>query len=138
MGGKNSRYHRNTARNFAGAEMLASLVMRGSYLPPRLSPLSLGGRSVRKSFFANVLDKCAGRCNTYLIARTKRGKAMLEMFLGLDTSKWNNAPRYRRRRAVVFTLLAVVAGFVIWQVATNLWWTAGGYCWGDYFECYGA
>jgi hypothetical protein len=55
MGGKNSRYHRNTARNFAGAEMLASLAMRGFYLPPRLSPYSLRGRSVRKVFLQMCL-----------------------------------------------------------------------------------
>lgn len=63
---------------------------------------------------------------------------MIETIFGVETSKWNNAPKYRRRRAVVFTLLAVVIAFAVWQVSTNLWWTNSGYCWGDYFECYGA
>lgn len=61
---------------------------------------------------------------------------MLEL-IGIDTSRWNNAPKYRVRRAVVFTLIAVATVFAIWQVATNLWWVGTGYCWGDYFECVG-
>jgi hypothetical protein len=43
-----------------------------------------------------------------------------DSLLYIDTSKWNMAPKYRRRRAVVFTLLAVFTLTVIWQIATNL------------------
>ena len=55
----------------------------------------------------------------------------------LDTAKWNKAPKYRRRRAVVFTLAASLLLFGIYQVATKLWWTGSGYCWGDMFQCMG-
>lgn len=55
----------------------------------------------------------------------------------LDTAKWNKAPKYRRRRAVVFTLAASMLLFGIYQVATKLWWNGSGYCWGDYFQCMG-
>lgn len=58
----------------------------------------------------------------------------MELFF-IDTSKWNMAPKYRRRRAVVFTLIAVFTMTLIWQVATNLWWVGDGYCWGNVTEC---
>lgn len=54
-----------------------------------------------------------------------------------DTSKWNMAPKYRRRRAVVFSAIAALVVVAVWQVAANLWWTSSGYCWGDYFQCMG-
>ena len=54
-----------------------------------------------------------------------------------DTTKWNMAPKYRRRRAVVFTAAAAAVMYGIYLVATNLYWTASGYCWGDYFQCMG-
>ena len=60
---------------------------------------------------------------------------MLEMIFGIDTSKWNMERKYRVRRAVVFTALAVALGLVTYLVATNLYWTATGYCWGDYLQC---
>jgi len=60
---------------------------------------------------------------------------MLEMLFGIDTSKWNQAPKYRVRRAIVFTALALAVGFITYQVGTNLYWTSAGYCWGDYLEC---
>jgi hypothetical protein len=60
-----------------------------------------------------------------------------DSLLFIDTSKWNKAPKYRRRRAVVFTLLAVFTLTIIWQVAANLWWVGNGYCWGDITECMG-
>jgi len=62
---------------------------------------------------------------------------MLNFFFGVDTSKWNMAPKYRARRAVVFGLLGAVVTTGIYLVATNLYWTAGGYCWGDYLTCMG-
>ena len=62
---------------------------------------------------------------------------MLETIFGIDTSKWNKASKYRIRRAVVFTALAVAFIYVSYQIGANLWWTAEGYCWGDYFECNG-
>lgn len=54
-----------------------------------------------------------------------------------DTRNWNMALKYRVRRAVVFATLAAAALYGIWAVATNLYWTASGYCWGDYFTCMG-
>lgn len=54
-----------------------------------------------------------------------------------DTRNWNMALKYRVRRAVVFATLAAAALYGIWAVATNLYWTANGYCWGDYFTCMG-
>lgn len=53
----------------------------------------------------------------------------------LDTNNWNMAPKYRRRRAVVFIALAGLALFGISEIAGNLWWTDGGYCWGSVNEC---
>jgi succinate dehydrogenase/fumarate reductase cytochrome b subunit len=53
----------------------------------------------------------------------------------LDTSKWNMAPKYRRRRAVAFTVSTVVVLVGIWFVATQVWWTGGGYCIGDIMKC---
>ena len=39
--------------------------------------------------------------------------------------------RGKRVRAV-----AILVGlWVIWQVATNLWWTGTGFCWGSMTEC---
>ena len=53
----------------------------------------------------------------------------------IDTSKWNMAPKYRRRRAVVFTIAVVLIVAGISQVVGNLWWVGDGYCWGDMTEC---
>lgn len=61
---------------------------------------------------------------------------MLSYIFDVDTSKWNKATKYRVRRAVVFGLLGALVLTGIYLVATNLYWTSSGYCWGDYFECY--
>lgn len=63
---------------------------------------------------------------------------MLNFFFGVDTSKWNMAPKYRARRAVVFGTLGGLVFGLIAAIATNLYWTADGYCWGDYLTCIGA
>jgi len=60
---------------------------------------------------------------------------MLQTLFGIDTSKWNKEPKYRVRRAIVFTALATIFVFATYQIGTNLHWTATGYCWGDYFQC---
>ena len=52
-----------------------------------------------------------------------------------DTSNWNMATKYRRRRAVVFTIAGLALLGVIHFIATKVWWTAGGYCIGDMMEC---
>ena len=39
--------------------------------------------------------------------------------------------RGKRVRAIVI----VIAIWVIWQVAVNLWWTGTGFCWGSMTEC---
>jgi len=62
---------------------------------------------------------------------------MLNYFFGVDTSKWNMATKYRIRRGVVFGLLGAVVIVGIGLVGGNLWWTAEGYCWGDYLACVG-
>lgn len=62
---------------------------------------------------------------------------MLSYLFDIDTTKWNKAPKYRVRRAVVFTALAVAFIYVSYQIGANLYWTSSGYCWGDYFECVG-
>lgn len=52
-----------------------------------------------------------------------------------DTTKWNMERKYVIRRRVVgaiaFAALVVTIGFV----STQVWWTDGGYCIGDMFEC---
>lgn len=53
----------------------------------------------------------------------------------LNTAKWNYAPKYRRRRAVAFTIAGALVVAGIWFVATQVWWTSGGYCIGDMMEC---
>ena len=53
-----------------------------------------------------------------------------------DTSNWNMAPKYRRRRAVVFTIAIGLLLFGISQIAGNLWWVGDGYCWGPVTECF--
>lgn len=62
---------------------------------------------------------------------------MLNLVFGIDTSRWNKEPKYRVRRAIVFTALAVALAVSTYLIGTNLHWTAQGYCWGDYLTCAG-
>lgn len=43
--------------------------------------------------------------------------------------------RITRRGWVVIGIGAALLLAGIWLVATNLWWTETGYCWGDMLEC---
>ena len=60
---------------------------------------------------------------------------VLEAVFMFDTSNWKQERKYVVRRNVVFGLITVIAFIAIWTVATNLWWTENGYCWGDLIEC---
>jgi preprotein translocase subunit Sec63 len=44
--------------------------------------------------------------------------------------------KHIRRRRITLLVGFLVVGFLMWQVSTNLWYTQGGYCWGDMIECY--
>lgn len=61
---------------------------------------------------------------------------LAEAVFAVDTSNWKKERKFVVRRNVVFALTAIATLFAIWQVATNLWWTETGYCWGDMIECY--
>jgi hypothetical protein len=49
----------------------------------------------------------------------------------IDTSGWNMSAKYRRRRAVTFTVAIAVGLFMAYFIATNVWWTGSSYCVGS-------
>lgn len=60
---------------------------------------------------------------------------VLEAVFMFDTSNWKKERKYVVRRNVVFGFITLMMFVAVWQVATNLWWTENGYCWGDLISC---
>ena len=54
----------------------------------------------------------------------------------IDTTNWNMERKYVIRRRVAFTILAAVVLGLVWAVATNVWWTEQGYCFGSMEKCF--
>lgn len=58
---------------------------------------------------------------------------MLEALL--NPSQWKMERKYVIRRRVFFAVAGVAFLVFAWFVATQIWWTSNGYCFGDMVEC---
>ena len=45
--------------------------------------------------------------------------------------------RMTRKWRLVRTAFIIVGGWLVIEIAQNLWWTSEGYCWGDAVKCVG-
>ena len=51
--------------------------------------------------------------------------------------KIRSEKKYVIRRRILGTILAVSVLYGVIEVATHLWWTPAGYCWGSMEKCEG-